>query len=121
MALKTPTELAKANGQFYEKLSVPGDTPFKADHGAADVLHGWTLYEKTFGEPVMLEEDDYKAALQASKTGGVHAPACKREPREVDEDGVLGSVKLIKPEAMIAAEEEAKGEASVSVDEEGSN
>lgn len=120
MALKTPTQLAEASG-YMHKLSVPGDTPFKAEHAAADVLHGWTLYEKTYGEPVMLEEEDYALAVEAAKTGEVYEPACKRKPRVYDKDG-LSVVELVKPESVLAAEEEAKGEASVTVrDEEGSN
>lgn len=65
------------DGKLYP--TVPGhDSPFKAEHLQADVLHGWTKHENHTSEQVLLTDEDYLAAIEAGKVGKTHAPANKR-------------------------------------------
>ena len=84
---KTVAELALKHGHTFYRQGRDGilrptmpahDSPFKAEHAQADVLHGWTLFSSHTSEEVRLSDEDYLAAIEAAKSGKVHGPANKR-------------------------------------------
>lgn len=84
----TVSELAVKHGHTFHRPGKDGkmyptvpahDSPFKAEHAQADVLHGWTKHERKVHEPVRLSDEDYLAALEAAKSGKTYGPANMRK------------------------------------------
>jgi hypothetical protein len=72
----TPDELATKHAQ--KRPAMIGDPPYSADHLVADVLNGWTRFERTVGTAPKLTEAAYLEALEAAKQGKACDAANKR-------------------------------------------
>ena len=70
---KSLHQLASENGQLaFEpgRLQPDNTKPYKWQHLVADRLHGWSEHNYHYEQkPVMLETDDYLAALKAAEDG----------------------------------------------------
>lgn len=66
--LFTLAELAKKHGQVQAvPVSADFDDGYSRWHRAADVRHGWAQHKYMTGEDVMLRDEDYLKAIEATK------------------------------------------------------
>jgi hypothetical protein len=74
-------ELAERNGQIVKQLDAE-DSPFGWRHRVADSVHGWSAHNYHYqADPIMLTEEQYRAALDA---------ACPREGHSSQHPEALG-------------------------------
>ena len=90
--MRSPTDWAKALGEFHDAKGVPGQEDFfSARHAAAAALHGWNDHAHHEGRELEMTEADYRTALDAGhpKKGNpkAHRPALSKH---CPHDGGLG-------------------------------